>query len=108
MNYLATQSNLSFKNNLPIVSETELNKYNKTKLVIKNQWASHPSTEERIRALELTNIHKIGIDMPAILLLKMKKGYKKTLRKIVFEVSYTSAISLDFETFKSDYLHTQY
>lgn len=108
MNYLATQSNLSFKNNLPIVSETELNKYNKTKLVIKNQWASHPSTEERIRALELTNIHKIGIDMPAILLFENEERIQEKLSEKLFsEVSYTeSAISLDFETFKSDYLQT--
>ena len=68
LNFLAKHNKLSFKNNLPLVTEFDLSKYNKSKLTIKNQWASHPSTEERIRALEMTNIKKENVEIPAILM----------------------------------------
>lgn len=108
MNFLATQSNLSFKNNLPIVSELDLSKYNKSKLIIKNQWASHPSIEERIKALELTNIHKIGVEKSAILLFKSQDEIQEKITEKLFSaVNYSeNATLLDFENFKTDYLQT--
>lgn len=108
LNFLATQNNLSFKNNLPIVSELDLSKYNKSKLIIKNQWASHPSIEERIRALELTNIHKTGVEKPAILLFENEeKIQEKITEKLFSAVTYAeSTTSLDFEKFKSEYSQT--
>lgn len=104
MNFLATQNNLSFKNNLPIVSELDLSKYNKSKLTIKNQWASHPSIEERIRALELTNIHKTGVENPAILLFENEEKIQEEITEKLFSaVTYAeNTTSLDFEKFKSE------
>ena len=58
LNFLANESELPFKNNLPLVSAIDLSKYNKSKLIIKDQWASHPSTEDRIANLERLNIIK--------------------------------------------------
>ena len=58
LNFLAQESELSFKNDLPIVSPLDLNKFNKSKLIIKDQWVSHPSVEERISNLERINIVK--------------------------------------------------
>ncbi|EGK01946.1 M48 family metalloprotease [Dysgonomonas gadei] len=58
MNFLAEKSKISFKNNLPMVSIIDLNKYNKSKLNIEDQWASHPGTEERVTALKRLNIQK--------------------------------------------------
>lgn len=52
MNYLAKENNIEIQNNLPQVSEHELSKFNKSKLVINDQWASHPSVEDRIDMLE--------------------------------------------------------
>ncbi len=108
MNFLATQNNLSFKNNLPIVSELDLSKYNKSKLTIKNQWASHPSIEERIRALELTNIHKTGVESPAILLFEYEEKIQEEITEKLFSaVTYAeSTTSLDFDKFKTDYSQT--
>lgn len=108
MNFLATKNNLSFKNNLPVVSELDLSKYNKSKLIIKNQWASHPSVEERIRVLESTNIHKTGVEKPAILLFENEeKIQEKITEKLFSSVTYAeSTTSLDFEKFKSDYSQT--
>lgn len=55
MNFLANENKLPFKNSLPQVSLSYLRQYNKSKLVIKDQWASHPDTEDRIKALEKYN-----------------------------------------------------
>jgi Zn-dependent protease with chaperone function len=108
MNFLATQNNLSFKNNLPIVSELDLSKYNKSKLIIKNQWASHPSIEERIKALELTNIHKTGVGSPAILLFENEEKIQEEITEKLFSsVTYSeSTTSLDFDKFITDYSQT--
>lgn len=56
MDLLAERGGLSTKNNFPDVPVEELNRFNKSKLVIENQWASHPSTEDRINRLEATNL----------------------------------------------------
>lgn len=108
MNFLAEQNNLTFRNNLPIVSEVDLNKYNKSRLIIKNQWASHPNIEERIKALELTNIHKQGVEKPAMLLFGNHKKIQEEMTEKLFSfVTYSDHTkSLEFEEFKSDYLHT--
>lgn len=58
LNFLAKESELPFKNSLPLVSSIDLSKFNKSKLIIKDQWASHPSTDERISNLERLNITK--------------------------------------------------
>ena len=101
MNYLATQNKLSFKNNLPLVSELDLSKYNKSKLIIKNQWASHPSIEDRIKALELTNIHITAVEKPAILLFETEEKIQQEITEKLFSaVTYAeSTTSLEFEKF---------
>lgn len=58
MQYSAQKDGLAVVNELPNVTLADVNKYNKSKLYIKDQWASHPSTEERIDALDRLNIHK--------------------------------------------------
>ncbi|MEZ4905163.1 MAG: M48 family metalloprotease [Spirosomataceae bacterium] len=108
MNFLANKNNLSFKNNLPIVSKLDLSRYNKSKLTIKNQWASHPSMQERIRALELTNIHLTGNDRPANLLFENEEEIQKKMTEKLFSaITYTDPpSSLAFEKFKIDYSQT--
>lgn len=54
INFYAELNSLVITNNLPDISLEEQSKYNKSKLVIKDQWASHPTTEERIARLEKT------------------------------------------------------
>ncbi|WP_196892564.1 M48 family metallopeptidase [Aureivirga marina] len=55
MNFLAKNNKIKIKENYPQVSLDYLNKFNKSKLVIKDQWASHPSTEDRVEKLENLN-----------------------------------------------------
>ena len=54
LNFLAESSHISISNNLPDIAPEEQSKYNKSKLIIKDQWASHPTVEERIKRLEST------------------------------------------------------
>ena len=54
MHFLAETNSLSITNDLPDISLEEQSKYDKSKLVIKDQWASHPTTNERITRLEKT------------------------------------------------------
>jgi len=56
MNFLAKETQIPIINNLPEITLEDTNKYNKSKLIIKDQWASHPSLEERIARLETTGI----------------------------------------------------
>ena len=52
MNYLAKEQDIKLEGNLPQVDINYMSKYNKSKLIIKNQWASHPSNEDRVEALK--------------------------------------------------------
>jgi Zn-dependent protease with chaperone function len=58
LNYLAKENNIVIKNNLPIVTPIDISRFNKSKLIIKDQWASHPSTEDRVLNLDRLNIIK--------------------------------------------------
>ncbi len=48
MNLIAKKNDFLYANGFPNVELEELNKFNKSKLVITDQWASHPSLEDRI------------------------------------------------------------
>ena len=62
MSLMAKDANIPISNNLPNITLEFINKYNKSKLVIENQWASHPSIDDRIERLEKTNMLKSGAD----------------------------------------------
>lgn len=106
MNFLAKENDLPFKNNLPFVSENDLNKYNKSKLQIKDQWASHPSTEERIQAFEALNIVKSNSNnQSAMDLLRNTTTLEEQLtQKLFANVNYQEpATILAIEDFEKNY-----
>ncbi len=109
MNFIATENKIPFKNDLPVVSALDVSRYNKSKLNIKDQWASHPATDERIAALEKLGIQKDkNHDMPAALLFaNMEKTQQKITDKLFSNVLYQEkATELDPEKFKSEYTET--
>lgn len=60
MNRLAMVNKLTMKNGLPLISSSDLNKDIPTsKIFIKDQWASHPSREEREKS-----INRVSIQLP--------------------------------------------
>ena len=62
MNQLAKRNGLTFENDLPRIDFEDLNKFNRSKLVVKDQWASHPSNEERIQRLASLNLPTPTLD----------------------------------------------
>jgi Zn-dependent protease with chaperone function len=107
MNFIAKENNLKMVDNLPKVSLEELNKFNKSKLVIKDQWASHPSTEERIIRLEKTNIaSKCEANEPANdLFLDIEKTHEEMTKEIFREVKYTDEVKyISNEEFQALYM----
>lgn len=58
MQIMAKKDELDIKDGLPQNTLEKLNKFNKSKLIVEDQWASHPSMEDRIERLENTGIIK--------------------------------------------------
>ncbi|UTW66924.1 M48 family metalloprotease [bacterium SCSIO 12643] len=106
MNFIARDDELKFINELPSVTIDELNKFNKSKLVIKDQWASHPSTEDRVNKIEALGIESTSSDQAlANNLINRLNDYQKELTKKVFsQIEYKGQVSqLLFTNFKDEY-----
>lgn len=85
MNLLAKEAELKIENQLPHVPLAHLSKYNKSKLVIKDQWSSHPSTKDRVEALTNLNITPQVIDNRiAIALFQDSDAVKAMLTSKIF------------------------
>ena len=107
---LANRSNIPQTNGLPLVPLEELNRYNKSKLVIEDQWSSHPSTEDRVEKLKLTEIEFNNEEfIPAMNIFKNSLLLEETMTSKIFsKVKYPSETSLidisEFETqFQNDF-----
>lgn len=55
LNKMAMLEELPIQDNLPVLSVDSYKKFNKTKLVLDDQWSSHPSTEQRVERLKALN-----------------------------------------------------
>ena len=58
LQFFGELNNLEFKGRYPLVTIDEIDKYQKSRLIIKDQWASHPTTEERVKKIKELNIKK--------------------------------------------------
>lgn len=106
LNFLANEIELPVQNNLPQVSLDHLSRYNKSKLVVKNQWASHPSTEDRIRELNRLNIIKEtdGNELATILFKNISNLQTRITEKLFSNIKYSGPIiNKDNEQFIEDY-----
>ncbi|MCU0407134.1 MAG: M48 family metallopeptidase [Ignavibacteriaceae bacterium] len=56
MNQIAERYGVQFSKGLPQVKKETLARFNRSKLIIINQWASHPSVDDRIKKLEELNV----------------------------------------------------
>ena len=110
MKFLAEKNKLPFENNLPQVSPDHLSRYNKSKLVVTNQWASHPSTEDRIHQLEKLNLETRHYDMePASTLFTNMGDLQKSLTdKLFSSIQYPATkVVQSGEAFIHDFLEEQ-
>ena len=99
LHLLAEEHDLPIINNLPHVGTEHLSRYNKSKLNITNQWASHPSVKDRIHELEKLNIIKnTNNPAPAILLFRHTDQLQTELTKRLFSGVNYAKIPVDMET----------
>ena len=105
MNFLAKESELELKYNLPVVKISEAGLFNKSKLVIENQWASHPSTKDRIIKLQQLNIIKDPDNSSARTLFKnIDATEEKLTSKIFSSVQYEKPKSeLELDAFQNEF-----
>lgn len=106
MNFLAELNSIPKTNGLPNISLEEQSKYNKSKLVIKDQWASHPTTTERISRLEKTcSSKKYDSDLLANSLFSdIIKTQKKITNNLFESVYYEGATkAIEHEKFLEEY-----
>lgn len=106
LEFLAKDSQLEFKYGLPLVTELDINKFNKSKLNIENQWASHPSTQDRTVKLDKLNIHKETTDnqMANSVFQDIDKTQEKLTTKLFSSIENIETFSFfTLEDFKSEY-----
>jgi Zn-dependent protease with chaperone function len=115
MNFLAKNNKVQFLNNLPLMATDSLDKFNKSKLIIKDQWASHPSLEERINAFEKLNIESINPDnrLANLLFKNITETQEKITKKLFQEVIYPQKPEIEnentfMETFHKNYFENKF
>ncbi|MEA4981715.1 MAG: M48 family metalloprotease, partial [Paludibacter sp.] len=111
INFIADINGLTLTNQLPDIKLEEQNKYNKSRLVIKDQWSSHPTTEERINRLIKTCFSKTNTSdsLANSIFTDITKLQKQISDKLFETVSYEGEIkeiaSTSFlDEFKNDTL----
>ncbi|GAB3661719.1 hypothetical protein GCM10028791_36450 [Echinicola sediminis] len=106
LDFLARYNDMPIENNLPKVAADEWGKFNKSKLVIKNQWASHPSIEDRIARLEKSNISfsEVSHNPANEIFVDIENTQQKLTTKMFREVKYTGEVSvMSLERFQEAY-----
>ncbi len=105
MDFLAKESELEVTYDLPVVKISEAGLFNKSKLVVENQWASHPSTEDRVAKLRQLNIIKDSDNSSARnLFSNIDATEEKLTSKIFSNVEYKQLKSeLDLYTFQNEF-----
>lgn len=91
MQRIAQTSGIHLQHGLPDVTMGFLSRFNKSKLVVKDQWASHPETEERIGKLEILAVEKEQHNETAWTLFKHPAAIQEKINGILFSaVTYTA------------------
>lgn len=86
LHFLSERNNHQLSHQLPDISQEEQSKYDKSKLHINNQWASHPSVKDRIERLEQTGLFStVTSDEPANQLFANIAERQKQLTRMMFE-----------------------
>lgn len=85
LNFLGKKNGLPSENQLPLIELSHLKQHHKTRLVIVNQWESHPSTESRVKALLTLNITMKNVNSnKATSLFANIESTQKTLTNILY------------------------
>lgn len=98
MNFLAEKNQVPIEGDYPKVAMGEWNRMNRSRLVIEDQWASHPSTEDRVDEITKIGAHpEPPSSQPGNSLFRNIEQLQKKLTQKVFE----GLVDLEKRTFLS-------
>jgi Zn-dependent protease with chaperone function len=102
---IANKYGMEIKSDLPHVTKEIINRFNRSKLIIEDQWASHPTIYDRVTRLEELNIHsEISLDSAWNLVTDLEKTQKKLTEKLFRHWNYAEdTVLLSSEEFKEKY-----
>ncbi|WP_276366743.1 M48 family metallopeptidase [Chryseolinea sp. H1M3-3] len=105
MNQFAREQAIPVVNGLPQVNSNSFARFNKARLVIKDQWASHPSTEDREAHLNKLNIRTETVTDSAWALFRNAEALQKQVtEKIYSRVNFENPPqALDLHSFRKLY-----
>lgn len=109
--FQAKESNLEYKDSMPIVTLSVLDRFNRSKLIFNEQWDSHPSTKNRVEAIEKLNVIKPKAkEFPAIELLKNALELEERITDKLFSRGelLKDAIKIESKEFENEYLNLYY
>ncbi len=103
---IAMEHNLKFINGIPQVSKEILSGFNRSKLVIENQWASHPSLEDRLKRLEQLNIEsEVSYDSAWSFFINMEELQKEITERLFRNWQFSGIpANLSYEDFELKYM----
>ena len=84
MKQYAEEYELPMKNNVPVMTDTFLKRFQLSKVNIHNQWASHPSIEDRVERLGKLNINVAEDNQPAWTLFNNTRQLQEQLTAVVY------------------------
>lgn len=106
MHLLAERCRYQVQEGFPQIELATLKRYDKSKLNLENQWASHPTDEERVKALWKLDIIKTDVsNKPAIALLANGAAIADQISdKLFSNIQYQQAPAVfELQTFKDNF-----
>nr|WP_276904762.1 M48 family metallopeptidase [Pedobacter kyonggii] len=110
MDFYAGLQDIRIDNYLPIVTEEHYSKFNKSKLVLKDQWSSHPSTADRVAHLKKLDypLKSHGSGIAIDLLVNKDMVLQQVTKKLFDAIDYgDSPVISDAGKFEEDFLEDQ-
>ena len=87
MNEIAKENKIQIVNNLPAISKDTFADFDTTRINIDNQWASHPSTQDREQALLKLNVKSEEVTDEAWSVFVNKEDLQQKLTAKLYEVA---------------------
>lgn len=95
MRLFAIKHGLQHEHGLPQLDSDTIARFNKTRVIVKDQWASHPSTDDREKHLQSLHIITPAQTEPAWALFEHPEELQRKVTEKIFEqVKYDSAVRL--------------
>lgn len=106
MRHLAEVYNIPVVDELPQVTAKTFARFNKTRVVVKDQWASHPSTDDREQHLNSLNLQTEAVTAPAWTVFTQAEALQQRITQDVFStIKFSSTPEIvTRETFEKKYM----